>query len=94
MHALIVSSSGEDEVFVSSSREKLEKKALEIVRSEINLDSASWEDFGKMEVEQLFIEALEANEAEAVMELFADISDVRGDMVFMRIVPAELELDS
>lgn len=94
MHALILSANGEDFVHVAATREKLDKKAIELIKGEIDLDSATWENFGTLEVERLFLEALEAGEAESAMELFADISDARGDMVFMRIVPAELELDA
>lgn len=94
MYALIVSSNGEDAVHVAASREKIEKKAIEIIRSEIDLDSATWENFGKLEVEQLLMEALEHSETDSAMELFADISDVRGEIVFMRIVKAEVEFDA
>jgi hypothetical protein len=93
MHALIVSTDGEDHVFVGS-LEKMETKAIEIVKAEIDLNHASWENFGSLEVEKLLLEAIEAKEVECVMELFSDISDVRGEMVFMRIVPAEIELDA
>lgn len=94
MHALIVSCNGEDQVHVTSTLGKAEKKAIEIIRGEIDLDHGSWESFGALEVEQLLMEALEAGEAESAMELFADISDVRGEMMFMRIVQAEVELDA
>jgi hypothetical protein len=94
MHALIVSTNGEDAVYVAATREKVDKKAIEIIRGEIDLDSASWENFGNLEVEKLLMEALEHSEVDSAMELFADISDVRGEIVFMRIVKAEVEFDS
>lgn len=94
MHALIVSCNGEDVVYVAATREKVEKKAIEVIRNEIDLDHGSWESFGALDVEKLLMEALEHSEAESAMELFADISDVRGEIMFMRIVKAEVEFDA
>jgi len=93
MYALIISTDGDDVVHVGS-QGKVEKKAIEIIRGCIDLDSASWENFGKLDIEKLLMEALEHSEAESAMELFSDISDARGDMVFMRIVKASLEMDA
>ena len=94
MHALIISTNGEDVVHVTSTLRKAEAKALEIIKGEIDTSQASWENFGQLEVEQLLMESITAGDAECAMDLFADISDARGDMVFMRIVKAEVELDS
>jgi len=90
MHALIISTNGEDYVHVSGTENKLEKKAIEIIRGHI----PDWDGFGSLDVEKLLIEALDANEVNGAMELYADISEARGEMVFMRIVPAELEMDA
>lgn len=94
MYALIISTNGEDTVHVGSTLNKMEKKAIEFIRGEIDLDHGSWESFGKLDVEKLLMEALEHSEADSAMELFADISDVRGEMVFMRIVRADVEMDA
>lgn len=94
MYALIVSTSGEDYVHVSSTRERLDRKAIEIIKSHIDLSDESWSGFGSLEVERLLLESMEANEADSAMELFSDISEARTEMVFMRIVPADLELDA
>jgi len=93
MFALIVSTDGEDKVHIGS-REKLEKKAIEIIEESIDLDSPTWTAFGQAEVEKLLMEMVESGDSESCMELFADISDARGEMVFMRIVSAEMELDA
>lgn len=94
MFALIVSVDGEDFVHVAATKARLEKKAIEIIKEEIAAQFENWHDFGKLDVEKLLLETLETNAADGAMDLFSDISDARGDMCFMRIVDADLELDS
>lgn len=94
MHSLIISCNGEDFVTISGVRQRLEAKAIDFIRKEINPNHGSWEDFGDQEIEKVLISCLEIGDADSAMELFADISDVRGDICFMRIVPAEMMMDA
>lgn len=94
MYSLIISYDGEDRVITSPSRQRLEKEAIDLIKEEMDPDSGTWNNFGHLESERILLECLDAGSADDAMELFADISDVRGDMLYMRIVPANMIWDA
>jgi hypothetical protein len=94
MYSLIISCDGEDLVTVSNSIEKLESKALDFINQEIDINRVVWENFGNLEIEKVLLECIEIGDAYSAMELFADISDARGNICYIRITPAEIIMDA
>ncbi len=95
MYSLIISCDGEDYVHVGTTRERVEKLALDMIKKEImSKDGGTWETFGELDVEKLLLEVIESKDTDSAMELFTDISDARGEMCHMRIVKAYMEMDA
>jgi len=93
MFALIVSINANEEVFVSAHRNKLDDKAIAIIRAEFKKLVAS-NDTTNSAFTRLVIESIEHKVADALMDAFSNLADEFGLIVEIRIVPAFIEMDS
>lgn len=96
MYSLIISANGEDHVSVSTSKIRLEEQALQFMNEELKaiIDAGLWTNFGALEIERVLSECLKIGDVEGAMELFATISEARGNICYIRIVPAEMSWDA
>jgi len=90
MYSLIISHDSEDNIFVASSKDKLEVIALDYIKNNMS----DIVNFGSDIIHSSLSEALKINDFDLATELYSDICSFQDEHVYMKIVPAHMVYDS
>ena len=95
MYALIISLDESDSVIISSFRDKLENRMSDFIMSFIDRWGPKSDDKEFIDGINLIKDYIKDRDIDSAAEVFEDlVAEIEDKIVSMRIVPANLELDS